>query len=118
MKDSACYSLVCLLGIINNKLATFYHFNHSLKATKGAFPKILVSDIKEFPLPNIDDKDKVIIEELVSVIHMAKSINYLADTSKEEQKIDFSVYKLYGLTYDEVLIVDCRSSNTDHPRRI
>lgn len=106
VKDSTCYSIVCLLGIINSKLATFYHFNHSPKATKGAFPKILVSDIKEFPLPNIDDKNRVVIEELVSAIHMAKSINYLADTSKEEQKIDFSVYKLYGLTYDEVLIVD------------
>ena len=36
----------------------------------------------------------------------AKSLNSLADTSKEEQKIDLLVYKLYGLTYDEVLIVD------------
>lgn len=95
-----------MIELTNSKLATFYHFNHSPKATKGAFPKILVSDIKEFPLPNIDDKNRVVIEELVSAIHMAKSINYLADTSKEEQKIDFSVYKLYGLTYDEVLIVD------------
>lgn len=92
--------------IMNSKLATFYHFNHSSKATKGAFPKILVSDIKEFPLPDIDDMDRIIIEKLVSAIHMAKSTNYLADISKEEQEIDFLVYKLYGLTYDEVLIVD------------
>lgn len=106
VKDSDCYSIYCLLGIINSKLATFYHFNHSPKATKGAFPKILVADIKEFPLPNIDEKNRVLIEELVSAIHMAKSLNSLADTSKEEQKIDLLVYKLYGLTYDEVLIVD------------
>lgn len=106
VKDSDSYSLDCLLGIINSKLATFYHFNHSPKATKGAFPKILVSDIKEFPLPNIDDKDRVIIEKLVSAIQLAKSINYLADTNKEEVEIDRLVYKLYGLTYDEVLIVD------------
>lgn len=106
VKDSACYSLVCLLGIINSKLATFYHFNHSPKATKGAFPKILVQDIKEFPLPSIDDKDRGIIEELVAAIHKAKNIDPLSDISKEEQEIDLVVYKLYGLTYDEVLIVD------------
>ena len=29
-----------------------------------------------------------------------------ADTLKLEQQIDFIVYHLYGLTYDEVLIVD------------
>lgn len=106
VKDSDRYSIDCLLGIINSKLATFFHFNHSPKATKGAFPKILVQDIKEFPLPYIDDKDRAIIEELVAAIHMAKSINPSADISKEDLKIDLLVYKLYGLTYDEVLIVD------------
>lgn len=36
------YPLEVVLAILNSKLATFYHFNHSPKATKGAFPKILV----------------------------------------------------------------------------
>lgn len=106
VKDSDCYSIDCLLGILNSKLATFYHFNHSPKATKGAFPKILVSDIKEFPLPNIDDNDRLLMEEFVSAIQTSKSVNFLYDTSKEEKKIDLLVYKLYGLTYNEVLIVD------------
>lgn len=106
VKDSEYYSIDCLLGIINSKLATFYHFNHSPKATKGAFPKILVSDIKEFPLPNIDNKNRLILEALVSTINIAKITNPSTNTSKEEQEIDRLVYKLYGLTYDEVLIVD------------
>lgn len=32
--------------------------------------------------------------------------NHDADVGLLENKIDFLVYKLYGLTYDEVLIVD------------
>jgi len=36
--------------ILNSKLGSFYHFNASPKATKGDFPKILVKDIKEFPI--------------------------------------------------------------------
>jgi adenine-specific DNA-methyltransferase len=35
---------------LNSKLGSFYHFNASPKATKGDFPKILVKDIKEFPI--------------------------------------------------------------------
>jgi hypothetical protein len=34
-----------LLAILNSKVASFFHFNSSPKATKGAFPKILVNDI-------------------------------------------------------------------------
>lgn len=41
-----CKNTLLLLGILNSKLATFYHFNASPKATKGAFPKILIKDIR------------------------------------------------------------------------
>ena len=36
----------------------------------------------------------------------AKNENPNADTLLEERKIDILVYHLYGLTYDNVLIVD------------
>lgn len=99
-------SLNILWAVLNSKLATFYHFNHSPKATKGAFPKILVSDVKTFPLPNIDEETRVVIDEKVSRILSAKQSDPSADTTAMENEIDFMVYKLYGLTYDEVLVVD------------
>lgn len=113
VKDNPLYSLDCLLGILNSRLATFYHFNHSPKATKGAFPKILVQDIKEFPLPIISDDEKNQIEALVSLILTAKREDFNTDMSIEEQEIDCLVYHLYGLTYDEVLIVDPETSITE-----
>lgn len=99
-------SLNILWAVLNSKLATFYHFNHSPKATKGAFPKILVSDVKTFPLPNIDEETRIVIDEKVSRILSAKQSDPSADTTVLEDEIDFMVYKLYGLTYDEVLVVD------------
>lgn len=99
-------SLNILWAVLNSKLATFYHFNHSPKATKGAFPKILVSDVKTFPLPNIDEETRVVIDEKVSRILSAKQSDPSADTTALEDEIDFMVYKLYGLTYDEMLVVD------------
>ena len=99
-------TLNVIWAILNSKLATFYHFNHSPKATKGAFPKILVQDIKDFPLPKIKDDDKNKIETLVSRILNTKREDSNTDTSIEEQEIDCLVYHLYGLTYDEIRIID------------
>lgn len=106
VKESRDYPIEILVGIMNSKLATFFHFNHSPKATKGAFPKILVQDIKEFPLPKVNSDEKKILMRLVDDVTTIKKGKSIADTSALENQIDFLVYHLYGLTYDEVLIVD------------
>ena len=95
-----------LWAILNSKLATFYHFNHSPKATKGAFPKILVQDIKDFPLPIMSEETITILDRLVDRILQAKEQSLSANTTDWENQIDKLVYHLYGLSYDEVLIVD------------
>lgn len=106
VKESKDYPIEILVGIMNSKLATFFHFNHSPKATKGAFPKILVQDIKEFPLPKVNSDERKILMRLVDDVTTIKKGKSIADTSALENQIDFLVYHLYGLTYDEVLIVD------------
>lgn len=98
-----------LLGVLNSKLATFYHFNNSPKAVKGAFPKILVKDIKEFPMPNINSEIanniKTIVLKLLSCIETNEDSE--SQIIKEyENQIDIMVYKLYDLTYQEVLTID------------
>ena len=100
------FSIECLLAILNSKLATYYHFNSSPKATKGAFPKILVNDINSFPIPNIPSKSQQPIINLVEKILSAKKINPAIDTSDLEKEIDVFVYKLYGLTKEEIAIVE------------
>lgn len=100
------FSLNLLWAILNSRLATFFHFNHSPKATKGAFPKILVQDIKNFPLPNIPQRIQKIIEERVDSILNLKHATSQYDTIAQENEIDLILYHLYDLTYDEVLIID------------
>lgn len=106
VKESRDYPIEILVGIMNSKLTTFFHFNHSPKATKGAFPKILVQDIKEYPLPKVNLDERKILMRLVDDVTTIKKGKSIADTSALENQIDFLVYHLYGLTYDEVLIVD------------
>lgn len=106
--NSDKYSIMVLLAILNSKLASFYHFNNAPKATKGGFPKILIEDIKQFPIPIISIEQQSRIVSLVDTILSAKRINPAADTSMIESEIDAEVYRLYGLSDDEIKIVEGR----------
>ena len=97
-------SLRYLLGILNSKLINY------LFATKFLNLAIKAEYVKQVRLPNATEEQKVQIETLVNSILQGKLSE--ADTSKEETTIDLLVYHLYGLTYDEVLIVDPETSIT------
>jgi adenine-specific DNA-methyltransferase len=91
-----------LWAILNSKLATYYHFNNSPKATKGAFPKILVKDIKEFPLPK-KLNEVLVLTNLVNHILSIKKLNKIVLESIPnthiseafEEVIDALVFELY-----------------------
>ncbi|QTF62277.1 Eco57I restriction-modification methylase domain-containing protein [Mucilaginibacter rubeus] len=100
------YSLKVLLAILNSKLATYYHFNSSPKATKGAFPKILVEDIKNFPLPEITEQDQSKLTSLVNRLLDTRGSNSTADVNHIEWKLDEFIFKLYNLTFDEIKLVE------------
>ncbi|MBN1561489.1 hypothetical protein JW998_14655 [candidate division KSB1 bacterium] len=95
--NSKFYNLFCLLGILNSKLASFVHFNSSPKATKGAFPKILIKDIKDFPLPKMLSEYTSYFEIIVKyLIFLHSSINTnKIIISYFEQLIDGMVFELY-----------------------
>lgn len=96
--ESELYSLKVLCAILNSNLATFYHFNHSPKATKGAFPKILIADLKNFPLPEISEKAKNDLEKMVDEIAVEKKANNQKRVEELDEKIDNFVLKLYHIT--------------------
>lgn len=109
-----------LLGILNSKLATFFHFNSSPKATKGAFPKILVEDIKRFPLAECSSDSRPVYDSLATsvgqilvVINDGRSSEDSAkqqEMAKLDETIDHQVYRLYSLTDEEIAIVEGRSN--------
>ena len=58
----------------------------------------------------MDIKNRII--DKVDDILLAKIADTNADISIKECEIDILVYHLYGLTYDEVLIVDSKTPIT------
>jgi len=98
------YDLKYLLGILNSKIGEYW-FNTNGKK-RGVGVDIGVKVFRKFPVrvaPKVNQKP---IIELVNTILTAKKQDPEADTQELEDKIDHLVYKLYDLTYDEVLIVD------------
>lgn len=95
--------LFYILAILNSKLTSScvsLIFN-SIKMS-GGFLNIGVHEIIGMTIPPFNK----MAANLAKKISAMKEIDISADTSALENQIDFLVYHLYGLTYDEVLIVD------------
>lgn len=110
VKDSDKYSLELACAILNSQLAAFFHFRHSPKATKGAFPKIMIADIRNFPLPLITEENKVFADKIIrgfsSMQFEMQNLNASTEVMKDLQwLIDYNVFKLYRLNDAEINIV-------------
>ena len=95
------FSFNYVLGLLNSKAVRFWH--------KKIFPEglhIKIYQLKEIPVPVINSRQQAAISDLVNGILDTKRASSNADTLAQEQEIDRIVYHLYGLTYDEVLIID------------
>lgn len=95
-----------ILGLINSKLIHYYWFL-KYSDSKKTFPKIKKEPLDSIPIfePSNNDICNIIVSYVDRII-LAKDKDLNADTLLEECKIDHLVYHLYGLTYDEVLIID------------
>ena len=102
--DFKNYSQEFVLGILNSKLISFWFVYKFGKMQRGIFPQFKINELEIFPIIKYEVKDQIQITELVKQIHILKNQNI--STIEIENKIDLIVYKLYELTYDEVIIID------------
>ena len=68
------------------------------------------------PIPYVTKEQQQPIIALVDQILAAKKADPNADTSALELQIDLLVYKLYGLTDDEIAIVEGRNETKQEPQ--
>jgi len=92
-----------LTALLNSKLINFYHKFLFLDIEKELFQKILIENCKRFPCLSFSDTKNV--QEIVLKIIETINENPAADTSSLEAEIDRLVYELYGLTEEEIGIV-------------
>jgi type I restriction-modification system DNA methylase subunit len=115
-----------LLGILNSRFLSWYHRYASPKGTRHAFPKVLIGDIRVFPIPMVqfsNPAEKALHNKLVALVEkmLALAPRLRGATSESEKavlqnavtttdaEIDRLVYELYGLTEEEIKIVEGES---------
>lgn len=106
LKVSDNLSIYYLLGILNSKLIQWIFSQQNPQMIGKVFAEIKVIYIENLPV--IIPKEQTIksIATKVQSILAVKQSNPQTDTNELENLIDQLVYELYGLTEDEIKIVD------------
>lgn len=94
-----------LLGILNSKIIRFY-LNLIAETSGVGTTRWINNFVKEFPIPVFPKEKEKYIIDLVNQIILLKQNDINTDTSEQEAEIDKLVYQLYGLTDDEIKIVE------------
>jgi hypothetical protein len=77
-----------------------------LDIEKELFQKILIENCKKLPIPIISNELQQPLINKVNEILQLKQENPQADTQTLETEINKMVYELYGLTPEEIAIVE------------
>ena len=94
-----------LLGLLNSKLI-WYFLTSICVVRNGGFIEVKPQYFERVPIPEIPNDIKFVLEDKQTQILYSKNSDSTADTSKLEKEIDQLVYKLYGLTEEEINIVE------------
>ena len=112
-----------LLSILNSRLISRLYLSQVSQATKDDFPQVTIKDILALPCPALEFSDlsfKSLHDRIVSLVDSMLTLHkQLAAAKSEAQKgiihrqidatdreIDRLVYELYGLTEEEIAIVE------------
>jgi adenine-specific DNA-methyltransferase len=111
-------SLLFVLGILNSRLVSYLYINQVTQATKDDFPQVTIEDILKLPFPYSVDNSRH--HRMVGMVEQMLTLHkQLASAKTEHEKtalhrqidatdeqIDQLVYELYGLTEEEIKIVE------------
>ena len=96
------YSLEFLLAILNSRFAQYWFYSNGKH--RGAGVDIGVDKLREFPLPKVENNEREAIAEIALLVIDKKDKG--EDTTEIESAIDRMVYQLYGLSSDEIALIE------------
>lgn len=111
LRDSS--ELNFILGVINSRLLSWCFLQRSNVGHRNDFPKIVLKETRSLPMPKPgllkeNDFSRLVkmIDSAVEKILENKRRNHAADTLTLEGEVDQHVYDLFGLTPEDILIVE------------
>ncbi|MCG2689351.1 Eco57I restriction-modification methylase domain-containing protein [Candidatus Parcubacteria bacterium] len=106
--DRTDVNLKYVLSILNSKLGAYF-YTLLIQETHKVFAQVKLTFLRQFPVKIVSTEKQQSFIKLVDRILVAKRGNPRVDISKWECEIDQMVYKLYGLTPEEIEIVENQS---------
>jgi hypothetical protein len=107
-----------LLALLNSALMNFW-FKKSFLNEDELFPHIQKNQLEAIPIKNLDNnKQKPFIDLVDKILAITKDDDYLENPAKQakvrdyEKQIDQLVYRLYGLTDEEIKIVEGQNDDS------
>jgi hypothetical protein len=107
------------MGVLNSRLISYLYINQVTQASKDDFPQVTIKDVLSLPFPALS-KNKARHDRMVALVEQMLSLHKkLAAAKAEHDKtilqrqidatdhlIDQLVYELYGLTEEEIRIIE------------
>ncbi len=122
------YSAELLLGLLNSKLISHLYIHQVSQATKDDFPQVTIKDILSLPFPSrstqITSHDKLValVEKMLALHQRLAAAKTPQDTTllqrqitATDKQIDQLVYALYGLTDEEIALIEKHDAKEQCP---
>lgn len=104
-----------LLAILNSNLLSWFFVTSNAAARRDDFPKIIIKQTRDLPMPETSN-NTTLKSHVASMLALHKRLNLEQLPQRRDQihreidaidrQIDQLVYKLYGLTDEEIAIVE------------
>jgi len=91
---------------VTNSQVSWWITRQTFASKQSGFYEFKPMYISQIPIPEVPPADQTAVESLVTRIVKAKATNLSADVSGLEKEIDERVYRLYGLTPEEIKIIE------------
>lgn len=93
-----------LLAILNSKLIFNWLYNKGKR--KGEILELYATPLSDVPIKRIDKKQQDNFISIVEKIIAKKKVNMASNIANEEKQLDIMVYHLYGLSFNEAIVID------------
>ena len=117
------HNIKYIMGIVNSQLISFWFINTFGKLQRKVFPQFKIKELSQFPIHRInfdDPLDKTLHHKIVKLVDSMLDLHKKLAAAKvpddktriqrqidtTDKQIDKLVYELYGLTEEEIKIVE------------
>lgn len=105
----ASVDIFYILGVINSKLIDFW-YTLTVQEKNKTFAEVKIVYLERIPILDLPVESQL---PIIKKVHELISYRDSMRVAQLERAIDLMVYKLYGLTYDEVKVVDPETTITE-----